>query len=157
MKQPTKIHDYLAEDIKQWRQSGEYYGYPECCIRELHDYFLNTPKEEIDKQIDKINEMYPPFDSAPYKDNDVYRSIYENAKPHIGTLVLDFFDVVLLVGVEADEEDNYYVYQSPKGGRGEYWSSAVGSYIPLKGTIDDKRYNYLVWVWNNNQNEGVAI
>ena len=126
-------------------------------IRELHDYFLNTPKEEIDKQIDKINEMYPPYDSTAFKNTDTFRKIYEDAKPHIGTLVLDFFEVVLLVGVEADEEDYYYVYQSAKGGRGEYWSSAVGLYIPLKGTIDDNRYTYLAWVWNNNGNKGIAI
>ena len=126
-------------------------------IRELHDYFLNTPKEEIDKQIDKINEMYPPYDSTPFKNTDTFRKIYEEAKPHIGTLVLDFFEVVLLVGVEADEEDYYYVYQTVKGGRGEYWSSAVGSYIPLKGLMDENKYTYLAWVWNNNGNKGIAI
>ena len=67
MKQPTKIHDYLAEDIKQWRQSGEYYGYPECCIQDFLnratalDYHYPTDKNasvEISPEQDSVHKNY---------------------------------------------------------------------------------------------------
>ena len=94
--------------------------------------------------------------------SDTYKEILEKAKPHIGTLVLDMFEVVLLVGVEADEDDFYYVYQPAKGsgwarkdGK-EYWASCVGTYYPLKGVLPEREYNYLVWLWNNNYNIGTA-
>ena len=94
--------------------------------------------------------------------SDTYKEVLEKAKSHIGTLVLDMFEVVLLVGVEADEDDFYYVYQPAKGagwarkdGK-EYWASCVGTYYPLKGVLPESEYNYLVWLWNNNYNIGTA-
>ena len=96
-----------------------------------------------------------------FKDTDTFRNIVKEAEPYFGTLVLDMFEMVLLIGVDADEHDYYYVYQPTKGGGwnkdGEvYWSSCVGTYYPLKGVLPDKQYDRLVWLWNNNFNEGIA-
>ena len=90
-----------------------------------------------------------------------YKEIFEETKPHFGTLVMDMFEVVLLVGVECDEMDIYYVYQPAKGGGWgrdgkEYWSSCVSKHFDLKGVLPQKQYDRLVWLWNNNFNEGIA-
>lgn len=92
---------------------------------------------------------------------DTYKEILKDVEPYIGTLVMDMFEVVLLVGVEADEHDFYYVYQPAKGmgwhkdGK-QYWSSCVGKHYNLKGVLPEKEYNRLVWLWNNNFNAGIA-
>lgn len=67
--------------------------------------------------------------------------------PYKGTLVLDYFDVVLLYDVTYDDDDFYWVYKTKKG---EYHSSCVGTWRPLKGFIKDKDYQELVRVWNLN-------
>lgn len=140
----------------------------EKVLEELQNYFDNTPKEEIDKAVAEINAMGTDYGidvdeyfARRYKDTDTFREIEKESEPFVGTLVLYMFEVVLLKGVEADLHDYYYVYQPAKGmgttkdGR-EYWASCVCRYYPLKGVLPEKEYNRLVWLWNNNFNEGTA-
>jgi hypothetical protein len=50
-------------------------------------------------------------------------------------------DVVRFIGIAEDDMDYYYVTYD---GRKLNWHSAVGSYIVLKGKIDEKGYNELI-------------
>ena len=77
-----------------------------------------------------------------------YEELQEEVKPHLGQLVLVYFDVVLLQGTSKDAWDYYYVMIHP-GGK-EIHHSAVGTFYPLKGVLPDKQYNELVRVWNLN-------
>ena len=74
-------------------------------------------------------------------------------EPYKNTLVIDNFDsVVRLVDVIEDEyEDDYYwVYDSKKG---LTYSSCVCSWIPLKGFIEQEKYDRMVSIWNLNNLE----
>lgn len=71
-------------------------------------------------------------------------------EPYQNTLVLNLFEVVRLVDVIDGEDDFYWVYDTYKG---TVHSSCVGSWIPLKGKIDEDRYNRLVRIWNLNNIE----
>jgi hypothetical protein len=140
----------------------------EKVLEQLQNYFDNTPKEEIDKAVAAINAMGTDYGvdvdeyfASRHKDTDTFRNIEKESEPYIGTLVLESFEVVLFKGVEADLHDYYYVYQPAKGGGcnadgKEYWSSCVGKHNILKGVLPDREYDRLVWLWNNNFNEGIA-
>jgi len=69
-------------------------------------------------------------------------------KQHKGELVLDLFKVVRLKGFYETEEDYYYVYEQIPGET--FYSSCVGSFIPLKGKIDKEHYDELVRVFGLN-------
>lgn len=73
-------------------------------------------------------------------------------KPYQNTLVIDGFEIVRLVDVIDGGDDYYWVYDSHKG---IYWSTCVGGWIPLKGFIDQEKYDNLVRVWNLNNIEKV--
>ena len=77
-------------------------------------------------------------------------SLKKELEPYKNTLVIDNFQIVRLVDVVDGKNDYYWVYD---GYRGEYWSSCVMDFIPLKGFIDDKKYSRLVNVWNLNNIE----
>ena len=81
-------------------------------------------------------------------------SLRKEVEPYKNTLVLDFFQVKRLVDVIDGGDDFYWVYDT---GRGIEHSTCVGSWIPLKGKIDEKEYNKLVTVWNLNSIEKTAI
>lgn len=81
-------------------------------------------------------------------------SLKKELEPYKNTLVLDFFQVKRLVDVIDDGDDFYWVYDN---GRGREYSTCVGLWIPLKGKIDENRYNKLVTVWNLNSIEKTAI
>jgi hypothetical protein len=72
-------------------------------------------------------------------------------EPFKNTLVIDNLDnVVRLVDVIDDEDDYYWVYDSKQG---IYHSSCVGEWIPLKGFVEQKKYDNLVYMWNLNNIE----
>lgn len=76
----------------------------------------------------------------------------EKLEPFKNTLVIDDFDtVVRLVDVVDDVDDDlYWVYDS----RNEiYYSSCVGGWIPLRGFIEQEKYDRMVSVWNLNNIE----
>lgn len=77
-------------------------------------------------------------------------SLKQELTPYQNTLVLDLFEVVRLVDVIDDEDDFYWVYDTFKG---TVHSSCVYKWIPLKGKIDEDRYNRLVGIWNLNNIE----
>lgn len=61
--------------------------------------------------------------------------------PYRNTLVIDqmVFEVVLLEGVtEIPQDDFYWMFRSFK--EGQYLSSCVMNFIPLKGIINDEDY-----------------
>ena len=60
-----------------------------------------------------------------------------------GQFIIMGNDVVRLIAIGEDNEDYYYVVYD---GRTSHWHSCVGSYIVLKGKIDDKDYNKLVHI-----------
>jgi hypothetical protein len=80
--------------------------------------------------------------------------LQKEMEPYKDSLVLDFFEVVKLEGVEYDEGDDgwpsdfFWVYRKLDGKI--YWSSCCGRWTPLKGKIDDDEYNNLERVWNLN-------
>lgn len=80
-----------------------------------------------------------------------YQEFQKEIEPHIGQLVLHFYDVVLLLGASEDQWDYYYVLVH-EGGK-EVHATVVSSYYPLKGVLPDKQYNELVRVWNLNHVE----
>ena len=75
-------------------------------------------------------------------------------EPYKNTLVIDDFDtVVRLVDVIDGDDDYYWVYESRNR---IYYSSCVGGWIPLKGFIEQEKYDRMVRIWNlNNINKSV--
>lgn len=75
-------------------------------------------------------------------------------EPYKNTLVIDDFDtVVRLVDVIDGDDDYYWVYESRNR---IYYSSCVGGWIPLKGFIEQEKYDRMVRIWNlNNINKAV--
>ena len=72
-------------------------------------------------------------------------------EPFRNTLVIDDFDkVVRLVDVIDGEDDYYWVYDSRKG---IYHASCVGGWIPLKGFVEQEKYDRMVRIWNLNNIE----
>jgi hypothetical protein len=64
----------------------------------------------------------------------------DEVAPHIGDLVIDdSWDVVRILGVVDGEDDYYYIYKVPH--KGVVWSTCVGTFIPLKGKIDEYKYH----------------
>ena len=75
-------------------------------------------------------------------------------EPFRNTLVIDDFDtVVRLVDVIDGEDDYYWVYDSREG---MYHSSCVGGWIPLKGFVEQEKYEKMVSIWNLNYVENVV-
>ena len=72
-------------------------------------------------------------------------------EPFKNTLVIDaFHKVVRLVDVVDGEHDYYWVYDSYEG---IYRASCVGEWIPLKGFIEQAKYDRMVHIWNLNNIE----
>jgi len=78
-------------------------------------------------------------------------------EPFRNTLVIDDFDtVVRLVDVIDGEDDYYWVYDgriSSYGRKGIYHSTCVGGWIPLKGFVEQEKYERMVRIWNLNNIE----
>lgn len=69
--------------------------------------------------------------------------------PYKNTLVIDQLqNLKKLVDVDDDGEDYYWVLEDKKGNIS--YDSAVGSFIPLKGHLDQKLYDSLIDIWNKN-------
>ena len=85
--------------------------------------------------------------------NSTLTDITQEAQPYINTLVIINYDeIVRLVGITQDELDYYWVYDSKT--KGIQHSSCVMNFIPLKGFIESNKYNQLVKIWNlNNKNK----
>lgn len=87
------------------------------------------------------------MDASEFKDSKP--EILEFIEKHKGELLLDFHEVVRLVGFEDIEDDDYYyVLHSLRSGK--YLESCVGSLCPLKGFLPDKEYDELVHVFDLN-------
>lgn len=78
------------------------------------------------------------------------KSLQEELLPYKNTLVLDHHNVVKLVDVIDGEEDYYWVYDTHKG---FIHSSCVIGWIPLKGVLPEKDYDYILRIWNLNNVE----
>jgi hypothetical protein len=74
-------------------------------------------------------------------------------EPYKNTLVIDELDgVARLVDVIDDGYDFHWIYESKNTIRE---SSCVCGWIPLKGYIDDNKYQRLVSIWNLNNNKAI--
>lgn len=88
-----------------------------------------------------------------------YQKIHDEVQPYLNQLVLDgSFYVCKLIGVSQDDEDIYYIFQYPgkrhhqfDHNKGIVHSSAVGTFFPLKGKIDESHYNELERLWEINE------
>lgn len=73
---------------------------------------------------------------------------------HNDMCILYDMDIVRLVGVAEDERDLYYIVRNPRhrgqDGKTEYWASAVGHIVSLKGLYPEERYNYMDNVFSLN-------
>jgi len=69
------------------------------------------------------------------------KEIMDFIRLHEGELVLDFFEVVRLIGFAEDEDDYYYIVNDTK--RGEVWESCCMLLIPLKRVLPDEHYERL--------------
>jgi hypothetical protein len=68
-----------------------------------------------------------------------FEDLQKETDPYLGTIVLDIcYQLGRLVRVDQDDEDYYYVIRDMNGN--ECWQSAVGSIIPLKGSLRDDLY-----------------
>lgn len=78
----------------------------------------------------------------------------KEAEPYINTLVIDdLHTVVRLSGVTEDEDDCYWIFDSPTNGT--YHASCVGDFVPLKGFIPQEKYERMVRIWNLNYTKKV--
>lgn len=69
--------------------------------------------------------------------DDNLRIIKNEFKKHKGQYVINNGEVQRLIAIATDDEDYYYVFWD---GRKAIWSSCVGTFVPLKGKIDDRHY-----------------
>jgi hypothetical protein len=82
---------------------------------------------------------------------EILTKLKAELEPFKNTLVIDGFNtVVRLVDVIDGEDDYYWVFDSRKG---IYHSSCVGGWIPLKGFVEQKKYDRMVSTWNLNNIE----
>lgn len=79
---------------------------------------------------------------------DNWTTLQEEASKYRGTLVLDGFHVRLLLNIEEDEDDYYYVLFTRDNET--YFSSCVGRIIFLKDELDISAYEYILDIWNLN-------
>ena len=70
-----------------------------------------------------------------------WKHITEKMIEHGGELVLDFTEIVRLIGIEYGEDDYYWKLRDYKGK--EYLSSCVARIVPLKNCLEKEFYNYL--------------
>ena len=85
---------------------------------------INRNKESLDESQDSNKKKFIEF-----------------VKGHDNELVLDYFDVVRLIGFAEDDEDYYYIVKNVK--KGEMWVSCVGWLFPLKNVLPDEHYDRL--------------
>lgn len=66
-------------------------------------------------------------------------------------LVLFQFDVWMVIGVDEDKEDYYYVLERKVSDEvNTIYLSASYKYELLKPYLPSQKYEELVWLWNNN-------
>lgn len=96
------------------------------------------------------------------------RIIKNQFKKHKGQYVINHGVVQRLIAIGTDDSDYYYIFWD---GRKTIWSTCVGTFVPLKGKIEDKHYNEFgriaklndydflgeldteKWVWTGNADE----
>lgn len=74
--------------------------------------------------------------------------LQKEKKKYLWTLVLDFFELVELVGIIDWEDDYYYVYRQQNWENNEV--SCVVWFTPLKWKLDKKDYDKLRKRWEMN-------
>lgn len=84
---------------------------------------------------------------------DTKEEILKEIENHKNELVLNFFEVVKLIGFCEGEEDYYYEVLSLKTGK--TYLSCVGKLIWLKNVISNEDYNMLEHIFK--LNEGIKI
>ena len=77
---------------------------------------------------------------------ETFEEFIESHKEHKKTLVIDGFDVVMLSDFSRDESDWYFDFIDKEGKK--YSVSAVVYPVFLKGVIEERKYNHMVWQWN---------
>jgi len=85
-------------------------------------------------------------------DRLTFEQLQRETEPHINTLVVMNFKVVLLLGVVEDDEDWYYKVceNLSMGNDRHYLASCVMGFIYLKGRIATDEYDRMVHIWNLN-------
>lgn len=73
--------------------------------------------------------------------NDNLKIILEEFEKYKGQHVIINDTVKRLIAIATDDDDYYYVLWN---GRETHWSTCVGTYIPLKGKIEDRFYNNFI-------------
>ena len=89
------------------------------------------------------------MDISSFDDKKTFKALKKKVKPYKNTLVLDSFDVVLLLNIIYGDDDFYYKFLKSQDSR-YYLSSCCGEFIPLKGKIGKEKYRRLVNMWNLN-------
>lgn len=74
---------------------------------------------------------------------------------HIGELVLYDYRVVRFVGLDLDDdEDYYYIFQDidrlKEDNNGVFYSSGCISFTSLKEVLDSKKYDSMLKIWDLN-------
>lgn len=108
--------------------------------------------DSLEKRLDEIlnKETSESLKEWLYKKRQLNK-LKKEIEPFKNTLIIDDFDtVVRLVDVIDDDDDDYWVYDSRKG---IYHSSCGGGWIPLKGFLEQGKYNEMVRRWSLNNIE----
>lgn len=103
-------------------------------------------KKQIDKYVNEeaVAESYSSAEKLrqTLENSSVVDSIKTEYDPYIGTIVLQMFQIVRLVGFDFTHEDGYY-YILECVDRGRFLCSCVMGLIPLKGFIREEDYTSL--------------
>jgi len=88
-------------------------------------------------------------------DNETWKKILEEAKPHLDEFVLDGFEVVKFrkeYGGVIDDGWDYCWHFEKSGVNGyTYYSSCCFGWTALKGVLPDDEYNEIGRIWNLNE------
>jgi hypothetical protein len=81
-------------------------------------------------------------------ESETLLALKDLAAPHIGRLVISMFEVVRLSGVEEDNEDCWWVFDTLSG---ITKMSCAVSWTPLWGRLSDNEYDRINNLWNINK------
>jgi hypothetical protein len=74
----------------------------------------------------------------------------KRCKKYKGQLVLNSFEVEMVLDFAEDDMDYYYVTYNLRTGK--VWHTFVGDFIPLKSRLSKKKYDYMLEVFKLNKN-----
>jgi len=75
----------------------------------------------------------------------------KEVEPWINTLcITESFSIARMMDVIDGDDDFYYAFDTFTG---KELHSCVGTFIPLKGLVDEEKYDRMVRIWNLNNTE----